>query len=108
MEEMSFVKRLKALPPSERIQYSYDNEQELENLSIEDLDRVGTLLCHASSEEMRSTYPIEGDLYESDQSLFEASVFGTLSEVRGQPRRYENGKPKELIEFASRGSNETL
>ena len=66
---------LTKLRPSERLAYVQEHLPEIAQLTQKQLDRVGTLLCHASSKEVREAYKIIGDL-RSDraQEVFEDNL----------------------------------
>lgn len=53
---------LTSLKPDQRAAYVREHVDEIEKLTDKQKDRVGTLLCHASPEEVRSEHPILGDL----------------------------------------------
>lgn len=50
------------LLPEERLVYAQEHEAEIAALSDKQKERIGTLLCHASSEMSRGQNPIIGDL----------------------------------------------
>lgn len=70
---MSFsLNHLQKLQPSERFAYVQEHLDEYEALTQKQKDRVGTLLCHASSEEAREEHPIISDLRaDPNQEKFE-------------------------------------
>ena len=74
---MRFTEELRAIAPRLRIKFVYEHLETLEQLSPKDLEEVGRLLCHASSQEMRKEYPIDGDIYETEQQSFEHTVYGS-------------------------------
>lgn len=72
------------LDPSKRIDYVRANEDWYRNLSDEDRDLVGTLVCHASTKRSRLESPIIGDYGIGDsaaQEEFETSIFGDVYKI---------------------------
>jgi hypothetical protein len=66
---------LTKLPPAKRNAYVLDHLDEVEKLTVRQQYRIGTLLCHASSPEVRDEYKIIGDLRtDSAQEVFEIHV----------------------------------
>ena len=67
---------IEALKPEQRLAFVRENAHYLETYTETQLVRVGTLLCHASDEEMRREHPIIGDAKTSEQSRFDEELFG--------------------------------
>lgn len=78
--------------PAKRMDIAAARQAEMEDLPEDALDRIGLLLCHAASAELRERTPIDNDVYVSAQSKFERDIYGT--EDNSYPQKFS-----ELADF---------
>lgn len=79
------VTDIELLQPHDRLAYVREHEADLEGLTVRELERVGTLLCHAAPPELRRMYPIDNDINPSEQQRFTQALFGD----EDTPGKYE-------------------
>lgn len=80
------------LAPAARIAYLFEHEEELQKLTEKQIERVATLLCHASTKEAREKYPIERDLRANKaQETFEKHSLNGVEKAQSQALEVTNG-----------------
>jgi len=74
---MSLIEKLQKTPARERLDFVREHEPELDELERPKLDKVGSLLCQASTPEAKKNWPIVGDAktpHQKAQEVFEDNV----------------------------------